>query len=183
LPPDGFDDFVAARSAALLRTAWLLTGDTGRAEDLLQTALAATWRRWRQVTAGGAGQHDTAGGNPEAYVRRAIVTAYLSWWRRRWRGELPTADPGEVAPAGLAATPDLAGDVAARDAVRRALAQLSPQQRAVVVLRYVEDLSVADTAGVLGCSQATVKVQSHRGLQALRADPGLNRTTAEEVGP
>jgi DNA-directed RNA polymerase specialized sigma24 family protein len=80
LPPDGFAEFVAARSAALLRTAWLLTGDAGRAEDLLQTALAASWRRWRHVV---------AGGYPEAYVRRAIVTAYLSWWRRRWRAEVP----------------------------------------------------------------------------------------------
>jgi RNA polymerase sigma-70 factor (sigma-E family) len=170
LPPDGFADFVAARSAALLRTAWLLTGDAGRAEDLLQTALAATWRRWRQVA---------AGGRPEAYVRRAIVTAYLSWWRRRWRGEVPTALAGEGA---AAATADVAAEVAARDVVRRALARLSPQQRAVVVLRYVEDLSVADTAGVLGCSQATVKVQAHRGLQALRTDPDLSRSTAEEVG-
>jgi RNA polymerase sigma-70 factor (sigma-E family) len=170
LPPDGFADFVAARSAALLRTAWLLTGDAGRAEDLLQTALAATWRRWRQVV---------AGGSPEAYVRRAIVTAYLSWWRRRWRGEVPTAGPGETLPS---TTADVAAAVADRDAVRRALARLSPQQRAVVVLRYVEDLSVADTAGVLGCSQATVKVQAHRGLRALRVDPDLNRSNAEEVG-
>jgi RNA polymerase sigma-70 factor (sigma-E family) len=178
VPPDGFAEFVAARSAALLRTAWLLTGDAGRAEDLLQTALAATWRRWRQVA---------AGGNPEAYVRRAIVTAYLSWWRRRWRGEVPTASPDDAGPAaapgfGPAGAVDVAAEVASRDAVRRALARLSPQQRAVVVLRYVEDLSVADTAGVLGCSQATVKVQSHRGLQSLRADPDLNRSTTEEVG-
>jgi RNA polymerase sigma-70 factor (sigma-E family) len=172
LPPDGFAEFVAARSAALLRTAWLLTGDAGRAEDLLQTALAATWRRWRQVA---------AGASPEAYVRRAIVTAYLSWWRRRWRGEVPTASPPEP-DLGSTAAPDLAAEVAARDAVRRALARLSPQQRAVVVLRYVEDLSVADAADVLGCSQATVKVQSHRGLRALRADPDLNRSTIEEVG-
>jgi RNA polymerase sigma-70 factor (sigma-E family) len=179
LPPGGFAEFVAGRSAALLRTAWLLTGDAGRAEDLLQTALAATWRRWRQVA---------AGGSPEAYVRRAIVTAYLSWWRRRWRGEVPTASPSDAVGAatvpgfGSNAAADVAAEVASRDAVRRALARLSPQQRAVVVLRYVEDLSVADTAGLLGCSPATVKVQSHRGLLALRADPDLNRSTTEEVG-
>lgn len=171
MPPDGFAEFVAARSPALLRTAWLLTGDTGRSEDLLQTALAATWRRWRQVV---------TGGNPEAYVRRAIVTAYLSWWRRRWRGEVPAASPGEA--AATTGAGDLATEVAVRDTVRRALARLSPQQRAVVVLRYVEDLSVADTADLLGCSPATVKVQAHRGLRALRADPDLSRSSAEEVG-
>lgn len=158
-PPDGFAEFVAARSGALLRTAWLLTGDAGRAEDLLQTALAATWRRWRTAL---------AEGNPEAYVRRALVTTYASWWRRRWRGELPTAVPPD---RGHGA--DLADGAADRDAVRRALARLSRQQRAVVVLRYAEDLSVEETARLLGCSPGTVKVQAARALATLRADPTL----------
>lgn len=165
-PPDGFADFVAARSGALLRTAWLLTGDAGRAEDLLQTALAATWRRWRPTV---------ADGDPEAYVRRALVTTYASWWRRRWRGEVPTEVLPEAACVG-----DVAATVADRDAVRRALGRLSRQQRAVVVLRYAEDLSIEETARLLGCSEATVKVQSARALATLRADTTLR--LSEEVG-
>ncbi|MGH3678740.1 MAG: sigma factor, partial [Natronosporangium sp.] len=82
--PDGFAEFVAVRSAALLRNAWLLTGDTGKAEDLLQTVLAKAWRRWPSIVDGGA---------PEAYVRRALFTTYVSWWRRRWRAEHPAALP------------------------------------------------------------------------------------------
>lgn len=165
-PPDGFAEFVAGRSAALLRTAWLLTGDAGRAEDLLQTALAATWRRWRSAI---------ADGNPEAYVRRALVTTYASWWRRRWRGELPTAAPPETVDGA-----DLAGGAADRDVVRRALMRLSRQQRAIVVLRYAEDLSIDETARVVGCSPGTVRVQATRALAALRADPQLRMS--EEVG-
>jgi RNA polymerase sigma-70 factor (sigma-E family) len=158
-PPDGFAGFVVDRSAALLRAAWLLTGDPARAEDLLQTALAATWPRWRQVE---------AGGNPEGYVRKALYHAYLSWWRRRWRDELPTAAPPDRGdPA------DHTESHALRDAVRRALAGLSRQQRAIVVLRYAEDLSVADTAAVLGCSPQTVRVQASRALARLRTDPHL----------
>jgi RNA polymerase sigma-70 factor (sigma-E family) len=158
-PPDGFVEFVATRSAVLLRSAWLLTGDVGKAEDLLQTVLARVWPRWRRVV---------DGGNPEAYIRRVLFSTYLSWRRRRWRYELPTA----TLPDGGDRT-DLAGDSANRDAVRRALARLSRQQRAVVVLRYVEDLSVAETAELLDCSVATVKVQAGRALAALRADPNL----------
>src|SRR5688500_18850770 len=101
-PPDGFVEFVAGRSAPLLRSAWLLTGDAGRAEDLLQTALAAAWRRWNRID------------DPEAYVRRALFTTYLTWWRRRWRAEYPAQDPPE-----RVATGDVAGEIATRDAVRR----------------------------------------------------------------
>ncbi|MEV4537698.1 SigE family RNA polymerase sigma factor [Asanoa sp. NPDC049518] len=168
-PPDGFTEFVAARSDALLRSAWLLTGDAGRAEDLLQTVLATAWGRWPRIV---------AGGHPEAYVRRVLFTTYVSWWRRRWRGEVPSADVPEPA-----SRVDLAGEHADRDVVRRALAGLSRQQRAVVVLRYVEDLSVERTAEVLGCSSATVRVQASRALRALRADPALNpQPSSEEVG-
>jgi RNA polymerase sigma-70 factor (sigma-E family) len=166
-PPDGFAEFVATRSAGLLRTAWLLTGDAARAEDLLQTALAATWRRWRTVA---------PAGDPQAYVRRAMINAYASWWRRRWRGEVPTA----VLPESPATTPDLAGAAATRDAVRRALARLSRQQRAVVVLRYVEDLSVDETARLLGCSVGTVRVQSFRALAVLRGDPDLRQVEVQQ---
>jgi RNA polymerase sigma-70 factor (sigma-E family) len=165
--PDGFDEFVATRSSALLRSAWLLTGDGGRAEDLLQTALALVWPRWRRIE---------AGGNPEAYVRRVLFTTYLSWRRRRWRFEVPVDEPPER--GGRA---DHADETATRDAVRRALAGLSPQQRAVVVLRYVEDLPVAATAEILGCSAATVKVQAGRALAALRGTAHLAPDNNEEA--
>jgi RNA polymerase sigma-70 factor (sigma-E family) len=158
--PDGFSEFVAVRSAALLRSAWMLTGDAGKAEDLLQTVLAIVWPRWARVV---------EGGNPEAYVRQALYTTYLSWRRRRWRFETPTAD----LPAHAAGT-DPARDLADRDALRRALARLSPQQRAIVVLRYVEDLPVSETARILGCSEGTVKVQAGRALASLRNDPHLH---------
>jgi RNA polymerase sigma-70 factor (sigma-E family) len=158
-PPDGFAEFVAGRSATLLRAAWLLTGDAGRAEDLLQTALAATWRHWRRVA---------ESGDPEAYVRKALFRTYVSWWRRRWRDEVPTAElPERPQPH------DLAGEHAGRDMVRRALAGLTRQQRAVVVLRYAEDRSVAETAALLDCSPQTVKVQASRALARLRSDPDL----------
>jgi RNA polymerase sigma-70 factor (sigma-E family) len=165
-PPDGFAEFVVSRSPTLLRTAWLLTGDAGKAEDLLQTVLATTWRRWAQIV---------EGGNPEGYVRRGLYLTYLTWWRRRWRAEVPAATPPERADR-----TDLAGEHATRDAVRRALARLPRQRRAIVVLRYVEDRSVAETAALLGCSPETVKVQSVRALAALRADPTLR---LDHAGP
>lgn len=165
-PPNGFTDFVACRSAALLRAAWLLTGDAAKAEDLLQTALATAWRNWRQIS---------RCESPEAYVRRILYTSYISWWRRRWRAELPTAEPPEQHSSG-----DHAREAADRDVIRRALAELSRQQRAVVVLRYVEDLSVAETAELLRCSQNTVKVQASRALAALRTNPQLRFDYAKE---
>jgi RNA polymerase sigma-70 factor (sigma-E family) len=164
--PAEFAEFVAQRSAALLRVAWLLTGDSGRAEDLLQTTLAKVWPRWHRIVSG----------NPDAYVRRVLFSTFLSWQRRRWRFEVPHAFPPE-----RGGRQDVAADSANRDAVRRALAGLSGQQRAVVVLRYVEDLSVEDTADVLGCSSATVRVQAGRALAALRVNPHVNPPTSREV--
>lgn len=160
--PDGFAEFVAARSGVLLRAAWLLTGEQAAAEDLLQTALAEVWPKWRRIC---------AGPSPEAYVRRVLLSTYLSGRRRRWRGEVPSAVVPDT--TDTSAGEDLAGRAGARDAVRRALARLSPQQRAVVVLRYLEDLSIEETARTLGCSTGTVKVQSGRALAALRGDPHL----------
>lgn len=153
--PVDFAEFVTARSHALLRAAWLLTGDDGKAEDLLQVALARSWRHWRRIAAG----------NPEGYVRRVLFTTYLSAWRRQWRGEIPSAFPPD-----RAGPHDLAEALAARDGVRRALAGLTRRQRAVVVLRYVEDRSVLETADLLGCSEGTVKTLAFRALATLRAD-------------
>ncbi len=150
-----FDGFVAARGRALWRSAWLLTGDSDKAEDLVQTALGKSWPHFDRVS---------ADGSFEAYVRRVMFTTYLSWWRRRWNAEHPSEVPEQ--PAGA---PDL--DLR-RDLVS-ALAGLPKGQRAVVVLRYVEDLTEAQTADVLGISVGTVKSQASRALAALRTSPAL----------
>ncbi len=155
----GFDEFVATRGPALLRTAYLLTGDHGLAEDLLQTALAKSWFAWGRID-----------GPPEPYVRRVLTTTYATWWRRRWRAERPA---GELPDRPAAAGPS----VEDRDALWRALAVLPRRQRAVVVLRYYEDLSETDTAEALGISRGTVKSQASRALAALRRDPALTSTT------
>ena len=155
----GFDEFVATRSRALLRTAYLLTGDHGLAEDLLQTALAKCWFAWGRID-----------GSPEPYVRRVLATTYATWWRRRWRGERPT---GELPDRG---DPPATAPVDDRDALWRALGALPRRQRAVVVLRYYEDLSEAETAAALGISKGTVKSQAAKALSALRRDGDLSRT-------
>ncbi|GAA1539379.1 SigE family RNA polymerase sigma factor [Nocardioides humi] len=158
---DGFDGFVAARGDALWRSAWLLTGDHQLAEDLVQTALAKSWRAWERVGADGF----------EAYVRRVVYTTYVSWWRRRWRGERPTEHLPERAAA--------AEDRDARSDLVAALARLPRGQRAVVVLRYFEDLTEQQTAAVLGIGVGTVKSQCSRAIGALRSSPHLRR---EEPG-
>ena len=155
---DAFAEFVRDRSPELLRSAWLLTGDWHAAHDLVQTALEKSWPRWgRRIE------------HPEAYVRRVLLTTYLSWRRRRWWGELPSASVPE---SGVADQPEL------RLALLQVLGRLTPRQRVVIVLRYFDDLSEAETAGLLGCSVGTVKSHASRGLQELRAMPGL----AESLG-
>ena len=158
--PLGFDEFVAARSAALLRTAYLLTHDHALAEDLLQTALAKAWFAWGRIES-----------HPEAYVRRVLVTTYATWWRRKWNGERPTETLPEQ--ASVAPDTDSAHDL------WTALASLPRRQRAVVVLRYFEDLSVAETADALGVSPGTVKSQLSKALAKLRIDPRLATTDAQ----
>ena len=148
-----FDDFVAARSGRLLRTAFLLTRDHALAEDLLQTALTKAWFAWRRIE-----------GDPEPYVRKVLVNTYSSWWRRRWNGEHPTEELPETAHH----DEPLAGHD-----LWTALGRLPRRQRAVVVLRYVEDLSEAETARLLDCSVGTVKSQASRALAKLRVDPAL----------
>jgi RNA polymerase sigma-70 factor (sigma-E family) len=152
-----FDDFVIARAPALLRTAYLLVRDQGAAEDLVQTALTKAWFVW-----------DRLSGDPEPYVRRILVTTQLSWRRRRWTGELPTADP-----------PDHAVDAAQDRSVEMqdlwdALGHLPPRQRAVLVLRYFEDLTEKETARMLDCSVGTVKSQAAKALAKLRLDAALD---------
>ena len=152
----GFDEFVAARSSGLLRTAYLLTRDHALAEDLVQTALTKAWFAWRRID-----------GNPEPYVRRILVNTYASWWRRKWRGEQATEELPE---------PDStsADDTAASSTdLWSAMERLPRRMRAVIVLRYFEDLTEAETARLLGCSVGTVKSQTSKALAKLRIDPAL----------
>ncbi|MFD6966924.1 SigE family RNA polymerase sigma factor [Streptomyces sp. NPDC059979] len=150
---DGFEEFVAARGPRLLRVAWLLTGDAHLAEDLLQTVLAKTWPKWRRI----ADEH------PEAYVRKALVNTHTAWWRRHWKGEIPH---GELPDA--AAARDAYESVDLEQALASVVRRLPVRQRAVVVLRYFEDLSVEETAATLGCSPGTVKSQAAKALRTLR---------------
>lgn len=152
-----FEEYVAARGPALWRSAWLLTGDAHRAEDLVQAALLKCWSHWPRISA--------RDGSLDAYVRRALVSTYTDWWRRRWTGEVPT----EVLPE--TAAPDDLG--AERRDVLAALARLPRAQRAVVVLRYYDDLTEAQTADALGVSVGTVKSHASRALRALRGSPFL----------
>jgi len=148
---DEFAEFVTRWSPALLRVAFLLTSDRGEAEDLLQTALLKTSRHWERLT-----EREAA----YAYVRRVLVTTHTSWRRRRRVYEVlidtvPDRHVGEPA------------EIEAGHALR-ALGQLPPRMRAVVVLRWYEGLSEAETAEALGCSVGSVKSQASRGLARLR---------------
>ena len=161
---DEFVAFVAASSRSLLRAGWLLTGDWGLAEDLVQTSLLATWLHWGR--AGGVER-------PYAYVRRVMVTTYLRWSRRRWTGELATAALPEID-----SPDDSLSNVDIHQAVIAALRVLPPKQRAIVVLRYFADLSESQTAAVMGCRVGTVKSQTAKALSALREVPGLDEVLA-----
>jgi RNA polymerase sigma-70 factor (sigma-E family) len=153
-----FDSFVAARSASLFGTAVLLTGDRYLAEDLLQTSLTKAWLAWSRIT-----------GDPEAFVRRVMVNSYISMWRRRWNREAPTEPLPEPLPG--TGTADTGAEL--RHDLRAAVRRLPKRQRAVVVLRFVEDLSEREVADLLECSVGTVKSQASRALTKLAADTGL----------
>ena len=157
--PAGFRDFVLARSPALLRTAWMLTGNATAAEDLLQTALARTWPHWRRIE----------GGQPEAYVRTVMVRTNASWRARRWTGETPTADVPDTATVAGSGEETRIDE---RLALLAALAALPLRQRQAVVLRYFDDLSIEAVAEIMGSSPGTVKSQSAKGLAKLRAALG-----------
>jgi RNA polymerase sigma-70 factor (sigma-E family) len=151
-----FEDFVVARSRQLQRMAYLLTRDHHLAQDLVQTTYAKVWPSWSRIS-----------DDPEAYVRRVMLNTYTSWWRRKWRGELPAEEMPEQGQAGDQ------GRIEDRAGLLAALGRLPPRQCAVVVLRYFEDLSEAETARVLSCSQGNVKSQASRALAKLRIDPAL----------
>jgi RNA polymerase sigma-70 factor (sigma-E family) len=159
---EGFDSFVRARGGHFLRVAVLLTGSPTEGEDLLQASLVRLYRAWPRLDA-----QDSA---PDAYLRTILVNTRRSWWRTKWRRESPVAAvPDRPDPAGDA---DPADGYALGALVRSALARLPRQQRAVLVLRYIEDLPEASVAGLLGISAGTVKTHAHRGLRALRASLG-----------
>lgn len=145
-------EFISARGAALSRAAYLLTGDHQAAEDLVQDTYVVLVRRWQK-----SGKVD-----PEAYVRRILYSRFVDGWRRRRLLELPWASPPDA--AGV----DEAGTATDRLTLRDALTRLTPRQRAVLVLRFYEDLTESQAAAALGISPNTVKSQSRVALQRLR---------------
>jgi RNA polymerase sigma-70 factor (sigma-E family) len=147
-----FAEYFAARSGAMRGTAYLLCGDWHRAEDLVQAAFTKLYLHWHRVQ-----RHEAL----DPYVRRVLVRTYIDDRRRGWwRREFPQA-----APVDRAAVEAPADD---RLMLIRALAEVPPRQRAVLVLRYWEDLSVEDVAAMLNCTTGTVKSQAARGLDTLR---------------
>jgi RNA polymerase sigma-70 factor (sigma-E family) len=158
---DDLERLLAERGSQLMRTAVLLTGNQQDGEDLLQAAIERLLRRGRRLD------------NPEAYLRRSLYNLAADGWRRQgaWRRRLPmigASDP--VTETDITATVDL------RDALMRTMRRLPARQRAVIVLRYWDQLSEAETAAVLGCSEGTVKAAASRGLKRMRelADPWLS---------
>jgi RNA polymerase sigma-70 factor (sigma-E family) len=150
-----FVEFAEAARGRLRRTAYLLCGDWELASDHVQEGLIRVYVAWPRLT---------RAGREYAYARKAVVSAFLDHSRRRSSREIP-AEPDRNVPSDQ----DVAEHVAVRAALRSALAELPSRQRACVVLRYFDDLSVADTAAVLGCSEGTVKSQTSRALASLRS--------------
>jgi RNA polymerase sigma-70 factor (sigma-E family) len=164
-PGSDFDTYIRSSGQRLKRLAYLLTGDLDTAEDLLQSAYAKTLPRWEQVRG-----YD----NPDAYLRRVMVTIRTSWWRRLRGREVLSGDLRESGSSGPVAGRDLAADQGELDRVLRALRRLPRRQQVAVVLRHYCDLSEAETAAVMGISVGGVKSQTSKGLAALRADLTLS---------
>lgn len=162
---DSFVDFVRTRGEHHRRVAVLLAGEWHAGQDLIQASLVKLYRAWPRISASGA----------DAYLHRIMVNQQRSWWRARWRREIPLDQPPERGYA-----EDHAGRHADGDQIRAALARLPNRQRAVLVLRYFADLPEAEVATILGCSLGSVKTHAHRGLKALRAqlDPGQPQAAA-----
>jgi len=156
---DDFHSFVVARTPALSRTAYLLTGDAHLAEDLVQTALFKAAKAWHRIE-----------GDPEPYVRRILYTQNVSWWRQR---RLKESALGEYDAASTSPDPDL------RLSLEQALARLTTRQRTVLVLRFFEDLTEVQTAHVLGIGAGTVKSITRQSLARLRT---LAPDLAELIG-
>jgi RNA polymerase sigma-70 factor (sigma-E family) len=151
-----FTSFARERSHALLRSAYLLTGDQHLAEDLVQASLARTYLAWRRID---------GPGNVEAYARRVMYHQQVSWWRRRRAAEWLTADPPEPRGPGT----DTSDGTDVRLMLRDALRKLPPKQRVVLILRFFEDYTEAEAAAVLDVRIGTIKSQTARGLARMRA--------------
>ncbi|WP_431931978.1 SigE family RNA polymerase sigma factor [Nonomuraea jabiensis] len=155
-----FTEFVATRSDSLIRLAYVLTNDQHAAEDLLQTALAKTAGHWRRIR-----------DNPEAYVRRVMYHEQVGRWRSpRWGRERVVQAPPDRA------TGDRTGEVDTRLTLDQALRALPARKRAVLVLRYYEDLPESEVAKIMGCSVGTVRSQTHQAVARLRELVGENVT-------
>ncbi len=163
--PEDFTHWLLGQRTGLLRSATLLTGDPGLAEDLVQEAAVKVAARWERLR----NEH------PTAYARRIVFRDHASWWRRR--RETPGGAPGEVARDRAEA----GRDAEARHVVLAALATLPRGQRAVVVLRYFDDLTERQAAEVLGVSVGTVKSQAHAALSRLRDHPDLRGLVGKET--
>jgi len=161
---DDFTAFVLARSARLIHFARMLCGDAGLAEDLVQTALEKTYLRWDRIEMA----------DPFGYVRQAVVNQHLSWLRRRLWRERPSGGVVELDQIVEEALGDPSGAADRRLALLGALRVLTRRERAVVVLRHVEDLTEGETAEILGVAVGTVKSANARALQKLRAAPELH---------
>jgi RNA polymerase sigma-70 factor (sigma-E family) len=161
----GFEEYVRARGDSLRRFAYLICGDRHLGEDLLQEVLVKAYRRWTRIEAD----------QPDSYLRTALVRSHVSWLRRRSSGERPGDVPDE------AAIGDFTEGQALRDELWSRLGELTRAQRAVMVLRYYEDLDDHRIGDVLRCSPSTVRVHAARALARLRA--GLATATSEEVKP
>jgi RNA polymerase sigma-70 factor (sigma-E family) len=160
-PSVTFEEFVAEQGQSLLSLAFVLTGDRHLAEDLTQTALADAYRHWRKVS---------AARSPEAYVRKMLVNAHISWKRRRWTTERPV-EVGDFV-AGLAPGP---GDaMESRESLRDLVAGLAPRARTVLVLRYYADMDDAAISDVMGVSESSVRATASRALASLRDAAALN---------
>ena len=162
-----FAEFAATRASALIRVAYVLAGDQHAAEDLLQTALTKAAARWGRI--------HTA---PEAYVRQVMYREQVDSWRRRARHRESTmADVPEQA----AAVPDISAET--RLSLQQALRALPPGKRAVLALRYFEDLPETQVASILGCSVGTVRSQTYKALTQLKAALASAGLTSTEVVP
>lgn len=153
--PEEFVEFAQATMGELRRTGYLMCGDWHRAEDAAQEALIRRYRNWHRIE---------RREGVRAWAKKTTLRILIDESRRPWRREQPTA---ELFPTGQSAVP-ADHSVENREALMTALLSLPPRRRACVVLRYYEDLSVAQTAEVLGCAEGTVKRQTHEALQALR---------------
>jgi len=169
-----FREFVAAARPRLVRTAYLLCGDPHEAHDLVQVTLMRVHRRWRSIE-----RTDL----PQAYARKVLVNLAASFWRRRLRAPLvaltAAGEPGQPEPA----QPDPTTALADRAELWEAVMALPPRTRAVLVLRYFEDLTEADTAAALGCSIGSVKSQASRGLVRLREQLTAQREIDDSWAP